>query len=814
MKNPHWKTWLFKLLVMLVCFPIMDLHAQVPSDLSMVKSSQISDEQLKVYVNRAKESGYAPEDLERELLARGLPESEMMALRIRIEQLGWMGDDTDAKDSVSVTGNTSTNTKRKYFRNGSMQQGSIYASGKTLLFGSELFSGSQLSFEPDLRMPTPKDYIIGPDDELRIQIYGQNVSQQSLKVSPEGVIHLRYAGVVQVGGLTVEAASAAIQSSLLKYYPSLKTGQTKLQVVLGNIRSIRVVLIGAVNRPGTYTLPSLATLYNALYVSGGPLENGSLRTIELIRNGKQVLTADLYDFLMRGDLSGNARLQDNDVIRIPFAKVLITLKGQLNRPGIFEIKEGETLAGALDFAGGFAGKAFRNRITGKRYDGFGRKVLDISSDSIQYFKPLHGDEYQVDSVINRYENRVIISGAVMKPGEYALEPQMTFQQLIEKAQGFKEDVYSGRAILVRNRKDLSKENLSFDLLPVIEGFETGPILKREDSIYISSIFELRDTTYVSINGAVRRPGNFKYDDSLTLKSLILMAGGYAENGTGKGIEISRRKQNVNVSKAGSAIVDIISFDDNKDLSLSSKDLTLQAFDIITIKEDPYYQPQISVKVSGEVLIPSVYTLKSREERISSLIQRSGGLLYTANIRGAKLVRVRKDMVDTADVKRLLMSFQRDTSNLRNKAIVGTIREVAIDLTYILAHPGSPDDIILEEGDELVIPRKNNTVSVHGEVYKPLDIMFERKKSMKDYLSDAGGVTQIGKRRKAFVIYPNGSSARIKKTLGVFPNYPTIEPGSSIFVPQKPKRSDFEPAKAGIMISALTAFITAVSLILR
>jgi protein involved in polysaccharide export with SLBB domain len=791
-----------------ICFVSV---GQTPEDLRSVKASQISDEQLRQYLSRAREGGYTLDDVEKELLSRGLPESEMEQLRFRLRQLdenSGSNQQADSMDTKSAAASRNTTRKKPLINN------LLPVAPKTKLFGAELFSNSNLTFEPDYNMATPKDYIVGPGDELAIQVYGQNVSQQTVKVSPEGRANIKYLGVVQVSGLSIDAVASRISAGLQKFYPSIASGGTKVQVTLGNIRSIRVVLIGAVKRPGTYTLPSLATLYNALYMSGGPADNGSLRAIQLIRDGKVVKEADLYDFLTKGDLSGNARLEDNDVIRIPFAKTLVTISGLVNREGIFEIKAEETLAAALEYAGGFSAKAFRNRITGKRYDGLARQVLDIGKDSFPVFIPLHGDEFVIDSVINRYDNRVIIEGAVMKPGEYALSPGMQLADLVEKAHGVREDAFLGRAVLVRTRDDLSKENLSIDLKEVISGKTKGYSLKREDSVFISSIFGLKDTSFVTINGAVRFPGKFRFEDSLSLKLLIMKAGGYAVNGTGKGIEISRRRNDVNVLKAGSPIVEIINFDDNKDLSTAAGDIMLYPFDIVSIKEDPAYMPQISVKISGEVLMPSVYTLTSREERISSLIQRSGGLLYTANIKGAKLIRQKKETIDTSDVKRLLKSAEKDTTIKVDEELIKKTRDVAIDLNFILDHPGSADDITLEEGDELVIPRINNTVSVNGEVYKPLDIMFETKKSMKEYIYDAGGVTQLGKKRKAFVIYPNGSSGRIRRVLGFIPSYPKIEPGTSIFVPEKPKRAEFEPAKAGILISAITALITGMALFFR
>jgi protein involved in polysaccharide export with SLBB domain len=800
------------LLVLLLCFASIFVSAQIPTDLSGVKASQISDSQLQQYMNQANANGLTAGQLEAELLRRGLPETEMAELKVRIQSLGTNSPATTA-GSETPTG-TFENTKRTASKTAPLKYESLESVKKrSKLFGSELFSNTNLTFEPDLRMATPKDYILGPDDELFLNVYGLNISQQKLKVSPEGTVNVKYAGVVHVNGLTVEAATSILKNRLTQYYPALASGGTKLQLSLGNIRSIRVILIGAINRPGTYTLPSLATLFNALYVSGGPAENGSFRNIELIRNNKVVQKADLYDFLLKGDQRGNVRLEDNDVIRVPFASSLVTLNGEVNRPGIFEVHKNESLEDVLEFAGGFRSKAFRGRITGSRYSDFDKRVIDVAGDSLAYFRPQNGDEYFIDSVINRYQNRVIINGAVFKPGAYALESGMTLKHLIDKAQGLKEDVFTGRALVVRTREDLSKEYIAVALKPIISGQEGGLVLQREDSIHVASIFDLKDTTNVSINGAVRNPGNYRYEDGLTLKSLIFKAGGFAENATGMGIEVSRRKRDIKVNEVGSNIIELIRIDDSKELSSSSADIKLMPFDIITIKEDPYYKKQISVKISGEVLMPAVYTLQSREERLSSLIKRSGGLLYTANIAGAKLIRQKKEVVDTAEIKRLFRSVEKDSVNSNMELLAKNTTEVAINLQYILKNPGSADDITLEEGDELVIPRINNTVSVSGEVFKPLDIMYEKGKDMKDYLSDAGGVTQMGKKSRAFVIYANGSSAKIKKTLGIFPNYPRIEPGSNIFVPQKPKK-EFDAGKAGIIMSALTALITAAALIIR
>lgn len=787
--------------------------AQVPSDLSSVKASQISDAQLQQYMAQAKASGLTVDQLEAEFLRRGLPPTEMAELKLRMQQLA---NGTAAGPELSTeTGISPKNTRRSTVATKPTEYESLESLKKrSKIFGAELFSTANLSFEPDLRMPTPRNYIVGPDDELVLNIYGVNLSQQTLKVSPEGTVNVKYAGVINVNGLTIEAATALLRTRLSRFYPGLNSGQTKLQLTLATLRSIRVTLIGAINRPGTYTLPSVASLFNALYVSGGPAENGSFRTIELIRANKVIQRADLYDFLVKGDLSGNVHLEDNDVIRVPFANLLVTLNGELNRPGIFELQPTESLKDAITFAGGFKSKAFRGRITGSRYTDFEKQVLDVPGTALQNFQPQNGDEFFVDSVVNRYQNRVVISGAVFKPGAYALENGLTLKGLIAKAQGLKEDVLAERAILVRTRPDLTKEYIAVDLKPLMAGTAEGLLLQKEDSLRIASIFDIKDTATVTINGAVRKAGTFRYEEGLSLKSLILKAEGYTDNATGIGIEISRRKRDVQINTAGSDIVEIIRIDGDKELSGTATDVALKPFDIVTVKEDPFYKKQISVRISGEVLMPAVYTLKSREERLSSLINRAGGLLYTANVSGAKLIRQKKEVIDTSEIRRLFSSVVKDTTKTRVRVDDKATTDVAIDLRYILDHPGSADDMTLEEGDELVVPRINNTVSVSGDVFRPVDIMYERGKSFTDYLSDAGGVTLTGSKRKSFVIYANGRSAKIKSPLGFFRSYPKIEPGAQIFVPQKPKKEGLDIAKAGIFISAITALITGISLLRR
>lgn len=768
--------------------------AQIPNDMRNVKAAQISDAQLKDFMKKASESGMSEGQITQEFQSRGMASGEIDIIKSRIASFG----------SGVATVNNPTGVSDR-----SVTQGKISYSGNLAgsIFGSELFNTPNLSFEPDLRIPTPKNYVLGPDDKLLLDIYGVNLTQQNLTVSTEGTIALKYAGPIQVNGRTIEEATQLIKNKLTKYYPAISNGGTKLSLTLSGIRTIKVMVLGAAKKPGTYSLTSLATLFNALYVSGGPTDNGSFRKIELIRNDKTILVADLYEFLLKSNQKSNVSLKDNDIIKIPYVKNKINITGEVNREGFYELLSGETLENAINFAGGFKTNAYKATIVGTRITDWDKKMLDIRKDSIQYFLPQDGDHFFIGSIIDKFQNRVSVDGSVYKPGSYALTVGLTVEGLIKKAEGFKEDAFSGRIILIRTKGDLTKEyiNLNFN-----SDSDRSVILKNEDLLKVSSIFDIRDESSVVINGAVRNPGNYIFEDKLTLKSLILQAGGFSEFATTKEIEISRRKKNIEVNNPSSPIIELIKFDAEKDLSKTTSDFFLQPFDIITVKTDPQYKQQISVSISGEVLHPGVYTLYSRTEKISDLIKRAGSLLYTANINGARLIRrnyLHSSAEDFAVADKIAASTAKDSSGTILNEERKPYREVSIALTKIVSSPGSKEDLYLEEGDQIIIPSIDNMVSIAGEVFKPLSINYEQSKKLKEYISDAGGVTKSANKKRIFVIYPNGKAASIKKVALFFNKYPTITAGTKIFVPKEPEKRQIDLAKAGILISAFSALTT-------
>jgi len=782
--------------------------SQLPADMRNIKASQISDQQLQQVAQQFQSSGMSEAELMQQLQSRGLPETEITALVARIK--GLTGGTTTGE------GGTETVTGAKRTFKGEM---TVFKAPevKSKVFGAELFSGANPMFVPNLKIATPKSYVIGPDDELQLDVYGNNISSQKLIVSADGLVNVKYAGPVNLSGLTIEQAGNIIKSRLLKYYPALSSGDTKLQLTLGSVRSIQVSVIGAVKKPGTVTLPSIATLFNALYASGGPLDNGSFRNIELIRNNKVLVVADLYDFIVLGDQKSNLSLQDNDVIKVPFASIQVNLDGGLNRTGIFEMKNNESLQHALEFAGGFKSNAFKGAISGTRYTDVERKIIDVRKDLFSQFNLMNGDYLYIDSVVSKFENRVFITGAVFKPGSYALDKGMDLKSLITKAQGLKEDAFIGRANLIRKTLDLKKEYKSINLRNIVSGSEQL-MLQKEDSIHVVSNVDLRQEKTVQINGPVVNPSTYVYADSMTLQALILQSGGLTENAELSSIEIGRRKSSIDPTIVGSNTSEIIFVNIQRDLTKIGDDIYLQPFDIVSIKSDPSKVNQISVKMSGELKFAGNYTLENPNERISSLINRAGGLLPYADIEGAKLIR-KKVLVDTAQLKRLANAttsiksrLNKDTVKIDESLAESTI-DVAVDLEKAIQRPGSASDITLKDGDELIVPRFLNTVSIEGEVLKPVSVQFEEGRSLGGYVSDAGGFSKNALRSRAFVIYPNGRSAKTTNFLGIR-FYPKVKAGSTVYVPLKPEQKGFDPSKFGVLISALTSLSTVFVLLFR
>ncbi len=792
-----------------------------------VKVDDLTDTQVRQLMQKAALVGYTDDaQISQLAMAQGMPPTEAQKLIARIDKLK-NGDGTSNDDSNARTYINSDSTYSKYgFQNGSNAQ-LRDANGNLIpkIFGEDLFKNSKLSFEPNLRMATPKSYVVGPDDNLLIDITGDNEANYNLKVSPDGSIRLQYVGLITVGGLTIEDATSKISAAMAHTYPAIKTGRSRVTVNLGNIRGIKVTIVGESVKPGTYTLPSLATAFNALYASGGPNKNGSYRKIQIVRNSKVVATIDVYDFLLKG-IQKNIRLQDQDVINIPVYDTRIEMSGEIKRPALFEVLKTETLQDIINFAGGFTSQAYTANIKVLQNTSRERKIVDVDATQFATYKPVNGDKYVVEKILDRFENRVEITGAVFRPGKYELEKGLTLRTLITKADGLKEDAFLNRGYISRLNLDNTPALISFDVQKLMNGSQPDIALQREDKVTISSVFDLRDEYQVEIKGQVRNPGTFKYGDNMSLESLIQMAGGFNEGATPSRIEISRRVKNSNAMSVSAITAEIFTVNVDQNLKLVGDPFILQPFDIVSVRGSEGYQIQKIVKVEGEVLYPGTYTIQRKDEKISDVIKRAGGLTAMAFPAGASLRRPgptvikansikyvnnnvygidstvtiaknvdnrkgisdndksKEDAEKLANLKRLQQSQGADTTNLQDSVIKSDY--VGIDLVKILQKAGSRYDLLLEDGDIIKVPKELQTIKVTGEVLKPINIIYKSGKGMGEYINESGGFTDNANKRGAYVVYANGAIKSTKKFL-FFYDYPRIKPGAEIFVPKHAPR---------------------------
>ncbi len=814
---------ILQLLITLSICLIFSTISVAQTNYATMKVDELSDSKILEIIKQAESIGYTNEaQLEQLALARGMKPEEVQKFKARVEKLKQQG-------LTATSSNTSdaNNTSRSYEGQTKVSETANdkkRTSNEPKIFGADLFRNSNITFEPNLRIATPKSYIIGPDDKLIVDLTGDNEKNYNLQVSPEGVINLEYVGRIVVGGLNVEQASSKIRAAMGNTYPALRSGRTNVAVNLGNIRSIKVTITGQVTKSGTYTISSLSTVYNALYFSGGPSVNGSFRNIQVIRNGKIISKIDVYDFITKGIQKNDIRLQDQDVIYIPVFEKRVEMQGEIKEPALFELKNNETLLELINFAGGFSTSAYTAQVKSFQNTDRERRIVDVNLIDFKNYIPKNGDVFIVEKILDRFENRVEILGAVFRPGQYELEKGLTLKSLIAKASGLKEDAFLNRGYINRLNPDNTPSLKSFDLGKIMAGTEADISLQREDKINISSIFDLRDEYKVTIQGEVREPGVFKFAEGMSIETAIQLAGGFKEGATPNRIDISRRVKNSDVNSTSASTADVITVNIDENLRVVGDPVILKPFDVISIRSSEGYQVQKQVLIEGEVKYPGLYTITTKAERISDLIRRAGGLTPLAYIDGASLKRpgakkvnpTDKNVIDDAEeeerkflnLKRVQESGVKDTlsTDIEQKLIQSDL--VGINLTTILAKPLSKQDLIVEDGDVIRVPRQLQIVKVTGEVLNPNNIVYIPGKSFRDYINGAGGFTNKALKQKAFVKYANGSAAAAKKFL-FFNNYPRIKPGSEILVP---KSADKQPLNAQAWIGIGTAFASLAAIV--
>ncbi len=758
----------------------------LPSNLSNYRSSDVSNEQLTQIVDYMKQNNITADQMQSVFLSRGMVSTEAATLRIRIER-GMMEPVRTAPSSPSQRDNRDNDQDPSSSRYRDTANITTKVKNPLKIFGLEIFNNSLISFTPNYKIATPVGYILGPDDEINISIYGYQEAKYNLTVSPEGDINIPYVGIVYVAGLAIEQASAKIKSKLASAgYSNIRTGLTKVNVAVGRIRSIKVTVLGEVRTPGGYNLSSLATAFNALYLSGGPNEIGSMRKIEIIRNGKVISRLDIYDILVKGDRSGDINLRDQDIIRVPTYDVRVSIAGQVKRTGLFEIMPNETFQDLLNFAGGFSDTAYTASVTAYKATDIEKRIIDIDKSEFSTYKPGRAETYVVKKLIERFTNRVSVAGAVYMPGDYELTPGMMLRDLLIKAQGLKENAYSDRGLILRQGNDLMPEYLSFNPLQVMQSASGSIPLRRNDSVIVSNIAELRDSQLVSITGEVRRNGAFRYAENMTLKDLVLVAGGFTDAAIPQRIEVARRIKKDTFSVADVQIAEVLDINSGNDLETKGGDIKLQPYDAVIIRRNPGFQQQVNIRVEGEVIFPGTYVLRNKNERVSDVIKRAGGLTLAAYQQGVYISRInKKSIINEVNNEKLtkLQSQFKDTTVRVREEVNRLVDNIAIDLNSILKTPGGKEDVVMEEGDVLTIPKEKMEVRISGEVLFPTRVIFENRLDLKDYISRAGGFTDNSRKDRVFVLHPNGNAARTTHFL-FFRNYPSVTPGSEIIVPKQ------------------------------
>ncbi|WP_200980083.1 SLBB domain-containing protein [Echinicola sp. 20G] len=826
-------------LTIILLLSAISLQAQSLSDIRNVKVDELSDKQIKTLVLKAEEQGISKSQIPALAQERGMSAMEASKLATRINQLSSATPEVDQESDID------TGVQREVYApvSGGMNVEDSAGLDETekKIFGYGLFHNKKLNFSPSLNIPTPQSYVIGTGDQLLIDVYGNSQQSYDLTVNPEGRIYIPNVGPIQVGGASIAATTARIKEQLSRIYADLNSSNpnTFIQIRLGNIRSIQVSMAGELSNPGTYTLPSFASVFNALYAAGGPNKEGSFRSIKVFRDSRQVAEVDVYEFLVKGNQQQNIRLQDNDMIIVPAVQTRAEVQGPVRRPGLFEILPQEDIQDLIRYAGGFKSEAYTQRIGVRRLSDDARKVADVSQEQFESFKVQDGDVFLVGEKLNRFENRVQVSGAVYHPGEFALYDGMTVKDLIQKADGLRGEAFLNRATLYRTQEDMTLEIVPVDVQGVVNGTVTDIPLQREDVLHIPSKYDLKEEFYVKISGEINRPGAFAFAENMTVEDLVLKAGGFKESASDAYIEVARRVKD----RTDGQIAEIFTLDIDQNLEINGEDkeVVLQPFDHVIIRRSPGFQREQMVRIEGEVNYPGQYTIATATERISDLLKRAGGLNQFAYAKGATLIRrtefytpksdnevksqelrevknnlIKEDGKNTEAENNILSRIDEkigekggDLANQKGLASgefkINRVKDVAasdssrvaevefrtqeligIDLDYIMEHPESDQDLILMEGDVLSIPKELQTVRMRGEVLFPTSARYENGKGFKNYISRAGGFTDQARKGKAYVVYANGDVQRTKKFL-FFKNYPGIEPGAEIIIPQKPER---------------------------
>jgi len=684
----------------------------------------------------------------------------------------------------------------------------------SLVFGSELFDNPTLNFQPNLKLATPVNYVLGPGDELQISINGVQEFSDNVPVSVEGKVNIQYVGQISVSGMTIEAATQKIKGAISRVYSTVRSGQSQVGISLSRIRTIKITIIGS-RQPGNYSISSLATVYNALFLGGGPSKNGSYRNIELIRNNKVYKNIDIYRFLVSGNQSDNVGLRDNDVIRIPAYTNRVTVEGEVKRPGIFEMKKGESFSDLLNFASGFNEFAYTASVNVLQKTGKEFKVADIQAAQYSSYIPLNGDVYRVSKILNRFENRIIIDGAVFRPDTYSFYQGMHVSDLIRQAEGLKEDAYLKRARIIRLKEDLTTEIVNVDLAKLMSGDNSANVeLKKEDKVTVYSILDFKEEYKVTIDGEVKKPDVYDYQENLTLNDLIVVAGGLTGIAS-KRVEIARMIRAENIDDTNQNKVELFNIEITPDSNEQVVNFELKPFDVVNVRRMAVNEKPEMVIITGSVAYPGKYVLATKREKIYDVIKRAGGLTSVASLKGIKIKRpIKKDQIEDLENVTLNLGKKDSIQDKLEKKLKVDLKyaTIPVDWEKILKRQNSNANVTLLPGDEIEVSAFNETVKVTGNVLLTSEIPYNDGKGFNYYLNAVGGLDAKGWRKKAYIIYPNGQASVSRSVLLFFRTSPKVLPGSQIVVPEKPEAQKMTAAQwvsiASVLVSMGVLIVTA------
>jgi protein involved in polysaccharide export with SLBB domain len=796
-------------LLLFVLFQSATLRAQdllKGSDLSTVKVDYLSDTDIAKIKTQLQTNNTTIEQLEPMALAKGMSPAEFAKLKTR---LGVQAGKQEVVDKDNAVGDKEELTRKQ----DKIVNKKVKDSLNSLIFGSELFDNPTLNFEPNLKLATPVNYVLGPGDELQVSVYGVQEFNASIPVTMEGKVNIQYVGQISVSGMTIEAATQKIRGAIARVYSTVRSGQSQVGVSLSRIRTIKVTLIGS-KQPGNYSVSSLATVYNALFLGGGPGKNGSYRNIELLRNNKVYKNIDIYQFLVNGNQSDNVGLKDNDVIRIPAYTQRVTVEGQVKRPGIFEMKTGETFKDLLSFASGFNEFAYTASVNVLQKTNKEFKVKDIKQSEFGSYKPLSGDVFRVSKILNRFENRIKIEGAVFRPNTYSFYEGMRISDLIAQADGLKEDAYVNRATIVRLKSDLTSEAVNVNLAKVLAGDSEADIpLRKEDIVTVYSILDFREEYEVTIDGEIKKPGVYDYQDNLTLNDLLVQAGGLSGSAS-KRVEVARMIKSDETDDANPNRVQLFNLEIMAGNNEQIKNFALEPFDVVNIRRMAVYEKPEMVAVSGAVNYTGRYVLAGKKEKIYDVIQRAGGLTAVANLDGVKIKRpIQAKQIEELENVNLNLGKKDSIQEKLTKKLKEDLKyaTIPVDWRKIMKDPSDKTNVTLFPGDEIEVSVYNESVKVTGNVLLTSEIPYNKGKGFGYYLDAVGGTDAKGWKKKTYIIYPNGKAA-VSSSFFFIRSYPKVLPGSQIVVPEKPegkKMSTGEIVSIASVLASLAGVVIAI-----